>query len=496
MVRFSWIGIAGFSCRIKPLSFDETMLRSRPREKGTSASMAPSADDEDDERPVESEDLLEWGRDEGSVEAGIERFFQLGQQEGLTLGDGAGEGSDSLPTQELRSVIEDFTRDLGPQLGGRWEIPRRMGPYVLSHYVGHGGMGVVFKGVHRDTGQSAAVKLVPESRDDLVRALEREAASLENSPHPHIPEFFGSGRSGGYAWVASRWIDGKSLADEIHERSTVREASPTPAAPSTASTGTAGALSSRGRRRHKARREELRRVIGWARDMARSLQAIHEEGRVHRDVKPSNLVLDDNGKIWLIDFGLAERTHGDSDDPLAFHLAGTVPYMSPEQTWGGRVGVGPPSDVYALAVTFHEVITGCRVVQSEGGGALREIALSEVPRLSDLVGGIPEDLDRIFLKATRKNPSERYQQAGQLARDLEDWLEGRTPHFAVAMAERRAVLRDAAYLVLLLSVTALLAWTLAPTATERRWSELRGLMEAGRAEEVYDALVEEGNRFT
>ncbi len=460
--------------------------------------MSPSADDEQGESPPEDGDSLIWGRDEGSVEAGIERFFLAGRQEGLTLGDAGADPSESLPTQDLQSVIENFAKDLGPKLGGRWEVPRRMGPYVLSHYVGHGGMGVVFKAVHDETGQSAAVKIVPESREDLVQALEREAASLANSRHPHIPDLFGSGRTGGYAWVASRWIDGESLADQLHERSTVREATPISSStqPTTVSNGTGSTSPRRGRRRQKADRKELHRCVGWARDVARSLQTIHDEGRVHRDVKPANLVVDEDGKIWLIDFGLAERAHGDSDDPLRFHLAGTVPYMSPEQTWGGRVGVGPPSDVYALAITFHEVITGCRVVQSGGGGALREIALSDVPKLSDLVGGIPEDLDRVFQKATRKNPSERYLQAGQLASDLDDWLAGRTPRIAVAKAERGAILRDAVYLVVLLAFTAILSWKLAPTMAERRWAELEALMDSGRAEEVYDALVEEGADLT
>ncbi len=456
--------------------------------------MSPSAPDDEDESPSDAGMPLEWGRDGGSIEEGIERFFLAGQQEGLTFGGGSDEPSESLATQELRSVIDSFARDLGPRLGGRWEVPRRIGPYRLVHYAGHGGMGVVFKGIHQETGEAAAVKIVPETREDLVGALEREAASLATSRHPNIPEFFDSGRSGGYAWVASRWIHGQSLADRILERSTVREATPTPTpdSPATGSTGMGGASRPPGRRRPKADRDDLRNCVGWARDIARSLQAIHEEGRVHRDVKPSNLVVDDGGKIWLIDFGLAERAHGDSDDPLRFHLEGTVPYMSPEQTWGGRVGVGPPSDVYALAVTFHEIITGCRVVQTGGGGALREIALSQVPRLSELVGGIPEELDSIFAMATRKNPAERYRQAGQFADDLEDWLAGRAPRNAVARGERRAVLRDAVSLAVLLILTAVLAWAWAPTVAERRLEELAALVDEGRADEVYEALAREG----
>ena len=115
----------------------------------------------------------------------------------------------------------------------------------------------------------------------------------------------------------------------------------------------------------------------WFRDLANALAALHAAGIVHRDVKPANILIDPEQRPFLIDFGLSSSAETTVDGILA----GTVPYMSPEQTLGGWVAITPRSDIYSLAVTFHEVLTGRRVTQGMARETmLREIAFVPVAR--------------------------------------------------------------------------------------------------------------------
>jgi hypothetical protein len=164
--------------------------------------------------------------------------------------------------------------------------------------------------------------------------------------------------------------------------------------------------------------------VGWFRDLASALAALHAVGLIHRDIKPANVMISEEGVPYLIDFGLA--IEGTTPASLRQFLAGTVRYMSPEQTLGGAVALGPRSDIYSLAVTFHEALTGTRVVS--GGGqseALEAVAFVDVPQPSAVAKGIPRSLDPIFTKALAKRPAERYASAQDLAEELDRWLAGR-----------------------------------------------------------------------
>src|SRR5262249_5928004 len=142
-------------------------------------------------------------------------------------------------------------------------------------------------------------------------------------------------------------------------------------------------------------------------------------GLVHRDVKPANILIDSKQRPYLIDFGLSSS----AESTVNGILAGTVPYMSPEQTLGGYVAITPRSDLYSLAATFHEVLTGLRVSHGARRDAmLHEIAFVDVPPPSKISPNVPEDLDPIFRRALAKDSNKRYGSAKELQEDLDAYL--------------------------------------------------------------------------
>src|SRR5262249_19725601 len=148
---------------------------------------------------------------------------------------------------------------------------------------------------------------------------------------------------------------------------------------------------------------------------AEALEHAHTLGIVHRDVKPANLMLDGQGKVWVTDFGLA-RLGDETGVTVSGDLLGTLRYMSPEQALARHGLVDHRTDVYSLGVTLYELLTGRpAVIGKDRQEVLRNIAFAEpaAPRRVDL--SIPVDLETVVLKATAKNPRERYATAKDLA---------------------------------------------------------------------------------
>ena len=306
--------------------------------------------------------------------------------------------SDSL-TPETAAMAKELAARYEAELSSE-EAPRTVGPWVLGKLLGRGGAAEVREARNEKTDETVALKIMP-ALPASVDSLKSEALGLLALDHPHIIRCSGWGVDDGYAWLATEVIEGQTLASWLAER--------------------------RGR---ELRREELRQIIVWFRDLALALQALHDAGRIHRDLKPSNVMISSEGRAYLIDFGLSVEGEG----TLEGWLAGTVPYMSPEQTLAGYVDLGPASDVYGLAITFHEALTGRRVIASGKRRAiLEQVAFATVPAPSKIAPWVPRSLDPLFLRATTKNAKERHRNAGELAQDLDAWLDGR----ALAPATRR-----------------------------------------------------------
>ncbi|WP_168565926.1 serine/threonine protein kinase [Crateriforma spongiae] len=200
-----------------------------------------------------------------------------------------------------------------------------LGPYLITDWIGQGGMGQVFKAVHRVMGRECAVKVLPleksteESRASFMREI-RLQAGLD---HPQLVRAFDAGRDGNVHYLVTEYVPGTDL------RKYVRRHGPLPV--------------------HQAAS-----IISQA---ARGLQYAHELGLIHRDVKPGNILVTPDGVAKVSDVGLAAWSMGIHEDPRAGKIVGTADYLSPEQIRSPLM-IGPASDIYSLGCTTYYVVTG------------------------------------------------------------------------------------------------------------------------------------------
>lgn len=284
---------------------------------------------------------------------------------------------------------------------GAGRVPDRLGPWIVGKPLGSGAMGAVFSARHAKSGQQAAIKIAVAGTD-YGRLLHLEAVALAGCEHRGVVQIHDHGEDQGFVWLALQLVDGETLREWIARRFGPDDAAPLSKA-------------------------EVRTVVGWMRDLARALHAMHRRGVLHRDVKPANLMLSRDGEARVIDLGLAVDLDG---EPIAA-LAGTAPYMSPEQVLAAAL-VDARSDVYSLAASLYETLSGWAVARGRGSLAsvLQDVAFVEAPRLSARVPNALPGLDAVFAKALAKAPAQRYRDAATLAEDLDRVLDGQLPKWA------------------------------------------------------------------
>jgi serine/threonine protein kinase/Flp pilus assembly protein TadD len=287
------------------------------------------------------------------------------------------------------------------QLFGRFQIVER---------VGGGGMGDVYKAV--DGGRLVALKVIRSGVEGYERNLlrfEREFHLARRVTHPNVCNLHELGNVGGLPYLSMEYVQGQNLRDFLHAVEGLSRSRVKLSAGVDLENGTSSPLE-QGLSPWQALR------IG--RQICEGLAAIHESGIVHRDLKPSNVMMTRDGRVILLDFGLAY--HPDADSLTASNeVLGTLRYMAPEQTRG--VSDDARSDIYAFGLILYEMLTG-RQPPGDGGRlplALRE-SPTECPPPSRFAAGVPAELDALVERCLRGDREERYRSVEELLGDLED----------------------------------------------------------------------------
>ncbi len=295
---------------------------------------------------------------------------------------------DFLAVLAAEQAIDDVVEPAAEGL-----FPRPFGEYTLLRELGRGAVGIVFEAMHRRLGRKVALKVLRGGFDDDQASIERfrrEAMALAQVKHDHVVDVYEAGEVDGRPFYAMELLDGVSLWKLAKEK----------------------------------KLPALRALCGGLADVADALQKLHDAGIVHRDVKPSNIMVRADGRMLLADFGLA-RTATSEALTRTGEALGTPLYMSPEQVLGKKGGVDGRTDVYAVGATLYELVGGRPPCKGEDiASTLRKILTERPAPLSTRVRDLPADAERIVMKAIEKRPEDRYQTAGALRDDLRAFAKG------------------------------------------------------------------------
>ncbi len=311
-----------------------------------------------------------------------------------------------------------------------------LGDFRILREVGRGGMGVVYEAEQISLGRRVALKVLPFASTLDPKQLQRfknEAQAAAHLHHQNIVPVHATGCERGVHYYAMQFIEGHTLADVIADARKSNATAPlAPAADGPATMNRADAksisaqetapnarLSTLPATRGRAYFHALARLGAQA---AEALDYSHELGVIHRDIKPANMLLDDRGKLWVTDFGLA-HCQTQAGLTMTGDLVGTLRYMSPEQALAKRVIVDHRTDIYSLGATLYELVALQPVYQ--GGDRqelLRQIAFDDPKPTRRHNPAIPVELDTIILKALEKNPTDRYATAKEMADDLQRFV--------------------------------------------------------------------------
>jgi eukaryotic-like serine/threonine-protein kinase len=277
----------------------------------------------------------------------------------------------------------------------------KLGPYEIVSLLGAGGMGEVYRARDARLKRDVAVKVLPQALSldaDRLRRFEQEALATAALNHPNILAVFDIGTHEGAPYVVSELLEGETLRERLRS----------------------GAIA-------------MRKTLEYGLQTSHGLAAAHEKGIIHRDLKPENLFLTKDGRIKILDFGLAKLTQPDltegragvhSSLPTMTHateagvVMGTAGYMSPEQVRG--IAVDARSDIFSFGAILYEMISGKRAFHGETAADTMSAVLKEEPAdLSETNRSVSPALERIVQHCLEKNPEQRFHSASDIAFDLE-----------------------------------------------------------------------------
>jgi len=273
------------------------------------------------------------------------------------------------------------------------EAPQSLGRYKIVRELGHGAMGVVYEGVDPNIGRRVAIKTARRDvlqssgrADEMMERFLREAKAAGALNHPNIVTIYDADEAAeGLAYIAMEFLDGQDLFKIFREK----------------------------------RRFDVKDAIEVCATVCTALAHAHENGVVHRDVKPSNIIVLSNGQIKVADFGIAHVS--DSNLTQEGAMIGTPHYMSPEQFMGHKVDAR--SDLFSVGIILYELLTGEKPFAGEGLSAVMHNVIKVNPVAPrELNFAVNECLSRIVMKALSKDPSQRYQDGNAMAAALRECL--------------------------------------------------------------------------
>jgi serine/threonine protein kinase len=272
----------------------------------------------------------------------------------------------------------------------------KLGPYEIISLLGAGGMGEVYRARDSRLKREVAIKVLPQASSldaDRLRRFEQEALATAALNHPNILAVFDIGTSDGSPYVVSELLEGETL-----------------------------------RERQRSGAIVVRKTLDYALQIAHGLAAAHEKGIIHRDLKPENLFVTKDGRVKILDFGLAKLTQAESSAhtslPTATHgteagvVLGTAGYMSPEQVRG--MAVDARSDIFSFGAILYEMLSGKRAFHGEtAADTMSSILKEDPPELNETNRNVSPALERIVHHCLEKSPESRFHSASDIAFDLE-----------------------------------------------------------------------------
>lgn len=360
--------------------------------------------------------------------------------------------------EQIRTVLETVIAldELDPksiqkrQPGSSEPHLRSIGDFQLLREVGRGGMGVVYEARQQAIDRRVALKLLPFAAiadAQRIKRFQNEIRAAGSLHHPNIVPIFSVGVERGLHYFAMQFIDGPSLEDVIqsqqdHQHAGASERQETEArsdmwvkrlpragqrqsrldddADSETFRGIQAAISTK---RTKHPNDYFRTVAEWGIQIAEGLTYAHENGILHRDIKPGNVLLDENNNVWIADFGLA-RLEQDASVTMTGDLLGTLRYMAPEQALAKRVLVDHRADIYSLGATLYELLSLHHVLEgNDREELLHQLAFSQPTPITQHNPAIPTDLETVVAKALEKDPNDRFESAARLAEELQRFLD-------------------------------------------------------------------------
>jgi serine/threonine-protein kinase len=382
------------------------------------------------ERCTQCESSLE----QFQVEDTIQQHLRYPPSEGLWLDE-----SLYLRLEDRARAIalepgEPTVTDGGPRVREELRLPLSFGTHLLLEQLEPGGMGIVYKSRQESLKRVVALKVIKGAALASSEARARfctEAETLARMRHANVVQIHEFGEYQGEPFFTMEWLDGGTLADRLDGRP-----------------------------------QDEREAAQLLRTLARAVQALHDEGVVHRDLKPGNILFDADGTPKIVDFGLVKLVNDAGDATQTDAILGTPAYMAPEQARGSR-DIGNTTDIYALGAILYEMLTGRPPLKGVTRDETMELVRTQEPEPpSRHRPKLDRVLEAICLKCLEKKPADRYSSAGALANDLDRWLKNeptqvRPPSRAARV--RRAVRRHprtvaAACLAVLLVALASAAW--------------------------------------